>query len=102
MFINKPKEVPYVSIFKTSAGEEFIATVIAEDHTSFTIEKARCLVGTETGGLQFAPFLMLADPEASIDVPKPMITAKPLESLEVQYGTAVSRIARPSTGKIIT
>jgi len=33
MLIQKPQEVPYIGIFKTQAGEEFIGKVVDENAT---------------------------------------------------------------------
>jgi hypothetical protein len=93
--------LPYISIFKTTSGEEFIARVIEETMVSYTVEKPLCMIATQNG-LQFAPFLIMADPEKAINIPKPIINATPAASLESQYETATSKIALPKKSAIIT
>ena len=91
------KKTPYIAVFKTQAGEEFIAKVTEETMLAYTVSKPLCMIGTDQG-LRFAPFLMMADPDKEISVPKPMITATPASSLESQYEQATSSIALPRRG----
>jgi hypothetical protein len=91
MLISKPKETPYIGVFKTGTGEEFIARVTEETSDYFKVEKPLCMVGTEQG-LRFAPFLMMADPDKAVILPKPMITADPAKQLQSQYEQATSSI----------
>jgi hypothetical protein len=93
MLTQKTKEVPYIGVFKTQAGEEFIGKVIEETMISYTVQNALCMVPTEKG-LQFAPFMFMADSDKGVVVPKPMIAGTPPSKLEEQYKTAVSPIAR--------
>lgn len=99
MLVQK-KECPYIAVFKTGSGEEFIAKVVDETLGSFTIEQPLCVVATQNG-MQFAPFLMLADPESKINIPKPIITAIPNSAFESQYESATSKIALPKKSGII-
>lgn len=99
MLVQK-KEFPYVAIFKTSSGEEFIAKVVDETLGSFTVEQPLCVVATQNG-MQFAPFLMLADPEKKVNIPKPVITTEPNSVFESQYDSATSKIALPKKPGII-
>jgi len=91
MLIQKPREVPYVGIFKTQAGEEFIGRVVDENATEFQVKSPLCMVATDKG-FQFAPFIMMADPDKAILVPKPIITAIPAGKLQEQYEQAISPI----------
>lgn len=91
MLISKPKETPYIGVFKSSTGEEFIARVTEETDSHYMVEKPLCMVGTEQG-LRFDPFLMMADPDRSVMVPKPVITAQPATTLQRQYEQATSSI----------
>jgi hypothetical protein len=88
------QKTPYIAIFKTSAGEEFIGKVVEETMLAYTISKPLCMIGTDTG-LRFAPYLMMADPDKDISIPKPVITGYPAKSLEAQYEQATSSIALP-------
>lgn len=90
--LTQKKDTPYIAVFKTNAGEEFIGKVIDETMMAYTVKSPLCMVGTEQG-LRFAPFLMMADPEKNINVPKPIITAVPAGQLESQYEQAISPIA---------
>lgn len=94
MLQQKPKDTPYIGVFKTQAGEEFIGKVVEETMIAYKVEKPLCMIGTEQG-LRFAPFLMMADPDKAINVPKPVITATPPAQLESQYEQATSSIALP-------
>lgn len=88
------KELPYIAIFKTGSGEEFIAKVVDETMIAFTVKSPLCMVSTEQG-LRFAPFMMMADPDKAVNVPKPVITGIPPAKLEEQYEQVLSPIALP-------
>jgi len=92
MLTNKTQDTPYIAIFKTQAGEEFVGKVMEETMVAYQIKHPLCMVATQQG-FQFAPFLMLADPEQIVVVPKPMITGKPAPKLLEQYEQASSPIA---------
>jgi len=94
MLTQKQKDTPYISIFKPGAGEEFIGKVVEESMMSFMVEKPLSMVATQQG-FQFAPFLMMADPEKAINVPKPVITGIPAPKLQEQYEQATTSIALP-------
>ena len=94
MLSQKQKEVPYISIFKTQSGEEFIGKVVEETMLAYMVKNALCLVPAQDG-LRFAPFMMMADSEKVISVPKPIITAAPTGKLEEQYEQALSPIVLP-------
>lgn len=89
--IQRQKETPYIGLFKVGTGEEFIARVIEETSDYIKVEKPLCMVGTEQG-LRFAPFLMMADPDKSVTIPKPVISADPAWALQKQYEQATSTI----------
>jgi hypothetical protein len=91
MLLQKPQDVPYIGIFKTQAGEEFIGKVVGETPVEYQIKHPLCMIPTERG-LQFAPFIMMADPEKAVTIPKPMITGIPSGKLEEQYEQAISPI----------
>jgi len=101
MLVQK-QELPYISVFKTSAGEELVGTVVEETEQAYFVEKARCLVVNSQGGIQFAPFMMMADAEKPIRICKPIITASPAQSLRSSYEQSVSKIALPPKQGIIT
>jgi len=91
MLTQKTQETPYIGVFKTAAGEEFIGKVVEETMMAYQIKNPLCMVATQQG-FQFAPFIMMADPEKEIKVPKPVITAIPAAKLQEQYEQAVSPI----------
>lgn len=93
MLQNK-KDTPYIGVFKTQSGEEFIAKVVEETMISLTVKMPLCMIPTEQG-MRFAPFLMMADPEKSLTIPKPIISGAPAAKLEEQYEQATSSIALP-------
>ena len=92
--LTQKKELPYIGIFKTGSGEEFIAKVIEETMMSFTVKSPLCMVATERG-MSFAPFMMMSDPDKAITIPKPIITGLPPLKLEEQYEQVLSPIALP-------
>jgi len=92
--LTQKKELPYIAIFKTGSGEEFIAKVIDETMIAFTIRSPLCMVSTEQG-MRFAPYMMMADPDKPINVPKPVTTGVPPLKLEEQYEQVLSPIALP-------
>lgn len=91
MLAQKTQETPYISVFKTGAGEEFIGKVVDETMMSYSVKNPLCMVATQQG-FQFAPFIMMADPDKAIVVPKPVINAPPAPKLQEQYEQAVSPI----------
>lgn len=93
MFVQKPKDTPYIGIFKTGSGEEFIGKVVEETMLAYTVQNALCMIQTDQG-LRFAPFMFMADAEKGISIPKPIITGTPATKLEEQYEQAISPIAR--------
>lgn len=94
MLITKPKETPYIGVFKVSTGEEFIARVIEDTGEFIKVEKPLCMIGTEQG-LRFAPFLMMADMDKPVTIAKPMVSAEPAGQLRSQYEQATSSIVLP-------
>jgi uncharacterized protein (DUF1499 family) len=91
MLSQKTQDLPYIGIFKTAAGEEFIGKVVDETMMSYSVKNPLCMVATQQG-FQFAPFIMMADPEKAISVPKPVITGIPAPKLQEQYEQAISPI----------
>lgn len=95
------QNTPYIQVFKMNSGEEFIGKVVDETVVSYTITKPMCLVPAERG-LQFAPFMMLADQDKPVTVPKPVIYSTPSEKLIAQYESVTSGIAIPAKSSIIS
>ena len=94
------QKLPYIAVFKTNAGEEFLAEVIDEDADSYRVKHPLCIVMGDNG-VRFAPYLMMADPEHLMNIPKPIITADPVESIIVQYKSITTGIALPQKSSII-
>ena len=101
--LKSKQTLPYIGIFKVVTGEEFIAKVTETDMFSFTISKPLCLVATERG-TQFAPFMMLNDPEKPISLKTSAVvgTSDPQAKLQEMYEEVTSGIARVAPGTIIT
>ncbi len=93
--LKQTQKFPYIGIFKISTGDEFIARVTEETMYGYSVEKPLCMVPTEQG-LRFAPFLIMADQDKVINIPKPVITAEPAPQLKAQYESAISGIALPA------
>jgi hypothetical protein len=85
------RNTPYIAVFKTGPGEEFIAKVVEETSAEYSVEKPLCMVATQQG-FQFAPFIMMADMDKAITIPKPVIVAIPASKLQSQYEQATSSI----------
>lgn len=100
MLQNK-KEYPYISLFKLNTGEEFICSVVEETDKLFTVSKPLCLVGTQNGGVGFAPLFLMADGDKLITIPKPVIEAVPAANVIAEYESSVSGIALPKKSSII-
>ena len=100
MLLNK-QDTPYIRVFKLGSGEEFIGKVVSETVVSYNVSKPMCLVPTEKG-LQFAPFMMLADQSSEVVIPKPVIYSAPADSLTTQYESVTSGIALPKKSAILT
>ena len=101
MLTQKQKEVPYVAILKLVTGEEIITKVVEESTDSFTVKNPLCMVPTKEGW-QFAPLLMMADIDKTINIPKPVISATPDTKLITQYESITTGIALPQKSSIIT
>jgi len=100
MLKQKAQELPHILVFKTQAGEEFVAKVVEETAEFFKVDKPLCLVNTDAG-VRFAPFLMMSDPAKPITIPKPIITAQPSEQVSGQYESITTGIALPQKSAII-
>ena len=100
MLLQKQQTVPYIGVFKLNSGEEFIGKVVKETGVSYIISKPLCMVGTDRG-FQFAPFIMMGDMDADIELPKPVIQTLPNKAILDQYETATSAIAMPKQQSII-
>jgi hypothetical protein len=103
MLTSKPQTPPYIRVFKVATGEEIIANVVEETSTAFNVKQPLCMVPTEKG-YQFAPFMMMADPEQAISLRKDMLVADAtgVAQLVTQYESITTGIALPQKSKIIT
>lgn len=101
MLIQSRKETPYTAIFKLGSGEEFICKVMNETDDFYSVTKPLTLGQTQQG-VQFIPLLMLADPDKSVEIPKPVIIGIPGTEVESQYESLVTGIALPKKSKIIS
>ena len=101
MLLEKQK-TPYIRVFKLSTGEEIIARVISEDEKEFSIEKPLQMAMGQRG-LQFAPFMMMVDPDKKLDLRKDKIVTDgpPLTEIESQYESITTGIALPQKSSII-
>jgi hypothetical protein len=99
MLQQKQKEVPYIGIFKLGSGEEFVCKVLQETANAFIVSKPLTLGQTQKG-VQFVPILMLADPDKSITIPKPVIEGEPSPELISQYESITTGIALPQKSAI--
>jgi len=91
MLVQKKQEAPFIGIFKTQAGEEFIGKVTLETMEYYQIKSPLCMIATDKG-FQFAPFLMMSDPDQPVTVPKPIIVGIPAAKLQEQYEQAITPI----------
>jgi hypothetical protein len=94
---------PYIRIFKLSTGEEVIARVMSEDEKEFVIEKPLQMAMGQRG-LQFAPFMMMVDPDKKLGLKKDKVVADgpPVKEIEGQYESITTGIALPQKSSIIT
>jgi len=103
MLLQKPKQTPYIYTFKLSSGEEIIATVKDELSDGFLITKPLTLaMGPK--GLQFAPFVMLADTDKAMKLSASLIlcSGEAVPEFESQYESLTTGIALPQKSSIIT
>lgn len=93
---------PYIRVFKLVTGEEIITKVTSEDDKEYTIEKP-LQMGMTQRGLQFAPTVIMMDPDKAIQLPKDKVIFQgpPVPELESQYESATTGIALPQKGSII-
>lgn len=104
LMLHTPKLAePYIRIFKLSTGEEIIARVVSEETTEYLIEKPLQMAMGQRG-LQFAPFMMMVDPDKKIGLKKDKIVADapPVKEIEGQYESITTGIALPQKSSIIT
>jgi len=92
---------PTISVFKMNSGEEFICKVVDDNVTHWIVEKPLSMVSTDKG-LQFAPFLMMANMNEKVYIPKPCIMAKPDAKLQDHYESTISPIVVPQKSSIVT
>lgn len=102
--LQAPKQTqPYIRVFKLSTGEEVITRVTGEDDKEFVVDKPLQMAMGQRG-LQFAPFMMMADPDKKLGLRKDKIVADgdPAKEIESQYESITTGIALPQKGSIIT
>lgn len=94
---------PYIWVFKLVSGEEVIAKVIEEDERNYKIEKP-LQMGMTQRGFQFAPVVLMMDPDKPLSLPKEKILLQgpPVSELESQYESATTGIALPKKSAIVT
>lgn len=103
MLLDKQKQLPYNTVMKLTTGEEIITKVVEESAEEYVIEKPlQMVIGAQ--GPQFAPFMMMADPDSKIPLAKRsvIVSASPNPKLEEQYESLTSSIALPKKPSIIT
>jgi len=95
--------MPFVAVFKLETGEEIIAKIIHETETGYAVKNPLQMIMGQRGA-QFAPWMMMADPNKAIDIKKSSIigetTAEP--GLESQYESITTGIALPQKSSIVT
>lgn len=103
MLLQKQRETPYIHVFKISSGEELIAKVTKEDEDGYTIDHPLTMAMGQRG-LQFAPFMVMVDPDKSLVLRRDKVVADaaPLKELESQYESITTGIALPQKSSIIT
>jgi len=96
------EKLPYIRIFKMITGDEIIAKVVEETTDEFLVEKALHLVQGQQG-IQFAPYLILADPDKQFSINKNLVPANapPVDKLVTQYLSLTSGIQIQQKGSII-
>lgn len=94
---------PYIRVFKLVTGEEIITKVAGEDEKTYIIEKP-LQMGMTQRGFQFAPAVLMMDPDKPIELLKEKIVIQgpALKELESQYESATTGIALPQKSGIIT
>lgn len=102
MITQKERETPYIGVFKLATGEEIIARVVDNSNSVITLKTPLCMVATQKG-FQFAPLMVMADPDKSILLNLSAIVAAsmPAPELEGQYESVTTGIALPQKSKII-
>jgi hypothetical protein len=103
MLLQKPKETPYISIFKFVTGEEIIAKVTKEEGNEISLSTPLQMVMSQRGA-QFAPWMMMAGQDALVVVNRDKIVAQAIPSpeLESQYESVTTGIALPQKSSILT
>lgn len=92
---------PYLAILKVSSGDEVIGEIVEETSEHILVKNPLVFVQTPQG-VQFAPFMIMADMSTPVKIPKPVISAKPSDAVETPYRSATSGIALPQAKSIIT
>lgn len=93
---------PYIRIFKLVTGEEIITKVTGEDDKNYTIDKP-LQMGMGQRGFQFAPVVIMMDPDRPLELPKDKIILQgpPVAEIESQYESMTTGIALPTKSSII-
>jgi len=94
--------LPYIRVFKLVTGEEIITKVTAEDEKQYTIEKP-LQMGMTQRGLQFAPTVIMMDPDKAVDLPKDKVVLQgpAMPEVESQYESITTGIALPQKSSIL-
>lgn len=90
---------PYITVLKLVTGEEVMTTLTSSDIMSVTASKPLCIVATPQG-TQFAPFMVMANPDSVVKIYKSNILAEstPQHNLQKSYEDVTSAILRVAPG----
>ena len=97
------ENLPNIKVFKMCSGEEIITKVSGVTDNEFIVENPLQLT-PGPNGLQFAPYLLMAQQDKSFLLSRSAIAASANPSLEVenQYESVTTGIALPKKSSIIT
>ena len=107
------QKYPKTLVLKLASGEEVIGTVTDANSSGtgfveaigsgnrFVINKPVMIVQSQQG-LHFAPFLVMANQGKGVTITNVVAYADPSDEMERSYQSAMSGIALPPSGTIIT
>ena len=98
MLVDREKPL---NIFKLPSGDEVIGRVDSSTPMEYWVTNPLVLIPTQKG-VQFAPFMMMINPEKPVRIPSQVITGTPSDGISSAYESATTGIALPPKQSIIT
>jgi hypothetical protein len=101
MLVQK-QNIPNIQVLKLDSGEEIIANIVQHDADNYWVNNPFVLIAGQSG-LQFSPYLLMADPNAKVKIFRSHVLAEcdPSKGILDGYEKATSTLVLPQKQGII-